>query len=69
MAPPASGGDLQFDALERQINEALVRLSLSEEQVAASLRQAEAAEAGGAAPRQPSARDEQAAVAPAAGAC
>ena len=45
---PAGGRDgggsgeqrLHFDALERQINEALVRLSLTEEQVAASLHQA-----------------------------
>ena len=43
--PPArvaSGEQLHFDALERQINDALVRLSLSEEAVAASLRQAAA---------------------------
>lgn len=33
--------DLPFDALERQINDALVRLSLSEEQVAASLQRAQ----------------------------
>lgn len=42
-----SGEQVHFDALERQINEALVRLSLSEEAVAASLRQA--AEGGAAA--------------------
>ena len=46
-APP-----VQFDALERQINEALVRLSLSEEQVAASLRQAQGAAAVGPAPQE-----------------
>ncbi|KAL4431755.1 hypothetical protein ABPG77_002971 [Micractinium sp. CCAP 211/92] len=43
--PPArvpSGEQLHFDALERQINDALVRLSLSEDAVAASLRQAAA---------------------------
>lgn len=41
--------------LEQQINEALLRLSLSEEQVAASLRQAAAAEvqAEAEAPREP----------------
>lgn len=44
-------GALQFDHLERQINEALVRLSLSEEQVAASLRQAHSG--GGPAPPPP----------------
>lgn len=39
--PAVSSGDqLHFDALERQINEALVRLSMSEEVVAASLKQA-----------------------------
>lgn len=44
---------VHFDALERQINDALVRLSLSEEQVAASLRQAQgAAAAPGPAPQQ-----------------
>lgn len=42
---PAS--DLHFDALERQINDALVRLSLSEEQVAASLRRAQGGGAAG----------------------
>lgn len=36
----AKGGAVQFDALEKQINEALLRLSLSEDQVVASLRQA-----------------------------
>lgn len=42
----SGGGEgLHFDVLERQINEALVRLSLSEEQVAASLRQVAAGEA------------------------
>lgn len=35
------GSNLPFDALERQINDALVRLSLSEEQVAASLQRAQ----------------------------
>ncbi|PRW39076.1 expressed ef-hand domain-containing isoform A [Chlorella sorokiniana] len=35
------GSDLHFDVLERQINDALVRLSLSEEQVAASLQRAQ----------------------------
>ncbi|KAL4440425.1 hypothetical protein ABPG75_003426 [Micractinium tetrahymenae] len=51
--PPArvpSGEQVHFDALERQINEALVRLSLSEEAVAASLRQAAAAGGAAAAP-------------------
>ena len=46
---PASD-QVHFDALERQINAALVRLSLSEEQMAASLRQASAEAAADAAP-------------------
>lgn len=41
------GADLHFDAhLEQQINQALLRLSLSEEQVAASLRRAQDGAAG-----------------------
>ena len=40
------GADLHFDALEQQINQALLRLSLSEEQVAASLRRAQGGAAG-----------------------
>ncbi|KAI3431406.1 hypothetical protein D9Q98_004459 [Chlorella vulgaris] len=56
-AEAEAGGDggTHFDVLEQQINEALLRLSLSEEQVAASLRQAAAAEvqAEAEAPREP----------------
>lgn len=47
-----AGAALHFEVLERQINDALVRLSLSEEQVAASLRQAGGVAASGAAPTQ-----------------
>lgn len=51
---------MHFASLERQINDALVRLSLSEEQVAASLRQAGAgAAAEQAAPAQADRQQEQ----------